>query len=215
MNDAQAQPLAGTCPTCKGEDGHHYMTCDQPSDQVAQVHDERNPAEGNNELPPATPLEVNEAGDMLPGSLVDLNDLDEGQEEGFDEQKLPPTDDELSSNDMLWLIAKTCHEVNRAYCREVMADHSHVPWEETDEALRLSIYDGVVKHFENPELTPEESHVAWCEYKRAEGWVFGNLKDSVAKTHPCLMTYHQLHSHDRAKDHMFKAVCNAMMGGVL
>ncbi len=53
--------------------------------------DERNPSEGNNELPPPV-LEMNEAGDMLPGTLALRNctvcgcDFDiekEGGVEGF------------------------------------------------------------------------------------------------------------------------------------
>jgi len=145
-------------------------------------------------------LEQNEAGDELPGTMAD-------------EQKLPPTDNEIESNEMLWLVAKTCHEVNRAYCAEVTLDHTHLPWEETAPELRASIYDGVVKHFENPELTPEQSHQAWCEYKVAEGWTHGSVKDVEAKTHPCLLPYPQLHAHERAKDSLFAAVCKALFGG--
>jgi hypothetical protein len=133
----------------------------------------------------------------------------------FNEQKVPPTDDDVESNRMLWLVAKTCHEVNRAFCREVLMDHSHLPWEQTPQSLKDSIFSGVLAHFEDPELTPEESHRKWMEYKSAEGWTFGNNKDADAKTHPCMLPYDQLHKHDRAKDHLFASVCKSFFGSEL
>ena len=38
------------------------------------------------------------------------------------------------------------------------------------------------------------------------------MKDEHTKQHPCLLPYHQLHSHHRAKDHLCAAVCKAAFG---
>lgn len=161
----------------------------------AEEYDERNPAEGNNELPPPSlpSLEQNEVGDMLPG-------------------RLPPTVEELAGNDMLWLIAKTCHEVNKAFCAQVCGDFSHKSWNEAPEWQRASVYDGVVNAYENPELTAEGSHSAWMMYKISDGWTHGNMKDETAKTHPNLVPWHQLHVHEQCKDMLFIAICRTMLG---
>lgn len=182
------------CPVCRGTDGHHHLHCPNMGKEKEKPHVND----------PSLPDDHSKLGTEEMESYVDAE---------FDEHKVPPNANDIVSSDFLWLVAKVCHEVNRAYCREVMADHTHLSWEETSPELRASIYDGVVKHFENPDLTPEDSHRAWCEYKVAEGWQFGNRKDVEAKTHPCLLPYDQLHAHDRAKDHLFASVCKSLFGG--
>jgi hypothetical protein len=259
------------CPVCHGVEGKHFPHCPKQP-----ISDERNPAEGNDELPPPA-LEQNEVGDELPGRLDPhskplsqgeiqdhfdkADELFEGkkfedgavvEEEGLkkdmesfadkigisperregisaaademmkpltpEEQlssvKLPPSAQMLVGNELLWLIARTCHEVNRAYCVGVMSDHSHQPWDQSPDWQRESCYEGVLKHYHNPSFTPEDSHRSWMAKKIDEGWVFGNLKDVNAKTHPCLVPYHTLHIHDRTKDAIFSAICKSMLGGV-
>lgn len=127
--------------------------------------------------------------------------------------KRPPTVSELIGNDMVWLIAKLCHEVNRVYCVQVLSDHTHQSWEEAPEEQRHSAYNGVIRALNNPDVTPEEMHESWMAEKEKEGWTFGNRKDADAKTHPCLLPYHQLHANDRAKDHLFLTICRTMLGG--
>lgn len=230
------QRVEEQCSRCLGFHGHHHMGCpeltgadekvttdaptpavDTLSDDIPEnydefgsgVCDERNPAEGNNELPP--PAIEGEGVEFEEGKQAGAEMLSRVDDE-FDEQKTPPTDDDIQSGALLWLVAKVCHEVNRAFCREVLMDHSHLPWYDAPEWQRESAYNGVLMHFEDPDATPEASHISWMEQKRAEGWSYGNVKDVDAKTHPCLLPYHQLHAHDRAKDHLFAAVCKSMFG---
>lgn len=195
------------CPHCFGVDGHHLMNCpDNNADGVRNAEcDERNPAEGNNELPPAA-LEQNEVGDELPGRL-------DTPEEQLTSAKLPPSAEMLVGNELLWLVARTCHEVNRAYCVGVTSDHSHQPWDQAPDWQRESCYEGVLKHYHNPEFTPEDSHRSWMAKKIEDGWSFGNLKDETAKTHPNIVPYHTLHIHERTKDAIFSAICKSMLGG--
>ncbi len=180
------------CPECKGRNGFHSMRCLE-----IQRGEQTTPDEGevavSTEPPEDYPLEQNEVGEMLPG-------------------RLPPTAEEFMSNDMMWLIAKCCHEVNRAYCSSI-GDHSHLPWEATPPELRASVYSGVEYHRDNSGVSPEESHARWMKYKLAEGWVFGNVKDVDAKTHPNLIAFHQLHKQERAKDSIFTAICDTFFGG--
>jgi len=180
------------CPHCFGVDGHHLMNCpDNNADNVRNAEcDERNPAEGNDEIPPPTP------------------------EEQLSHAKLPPSPEMLVGNELLWLIARTCHEVNRAYCVGVTSDHSHRPWDEAPSWQRESCYEGVLKHYENPEFTAEDSHRSWMAKKIEEGWVFGNMKNETERTHPNLVPYHTLHIHERTKDEVFSAICKSMLGGM-
>lgn len=141
-----------------------------------------------------TPLEQNEHGEMLPG-------------------RLPPTAQELIGNDMLWLIAKLCHELNKAFCAQVCGDYSHKHWDEAPEAQRKSCYEGVMVVYENPDIDPKGLHDAWMTHKVAEGWVHGNMKSEEAKTHPNLIPWHQLHVHEQMKDILFLTTCNVMLGG--
>lgn len=105
---------------------------------------------------------------------------------------------------MIELIAKLCHELNRAYCIGI-GDDSQVPWHEADEWQRESAIDGVEYFMENPDATPESMHAKWCEDKVGEGWTFGEVKDAVAKTHPCLVPYSELPEHQKVKDFIFIA----------
>ena len=216
----QITPNDDLCPSCDGRDGHHFMACEfLASDGVDDVD------LGIDDGLPTRDLDCGlmskQSAERTDESFADKIGIPEERRAGIDaetarmaaEIALPPTADDIASVELLWLVAKTCHEVNRAFCREILADHSHLPWDESPAWQRQSCYDGVVKHFENPEMTPEDSHQSWCDYKTAEGWVHGNRKDEAAKTHPSLLPYHMLHAHDRAKDHLFAAVCKSMFGG--
>lgn len=106
-------------------------------------------------------------------------------------------------------IARVCHEANRAYC-EAIGDYSQKPWELAEQWQRDSALDGVRAMLEGRAKTPEEQHVAWCEAKVAEGWRFGHVKNPEAKTHPCLVPYHDLSVEQQRKDHLFRAVVEAL-----
>lgn len=107
-------------------------------------------------------------------------------------------------------IAALCHEVNRAYCASI-GDHSHPAWVVAPDWQKDSIVNGVRFHMEN-EATPAMSHESWLRQKMAEGWVYGEVKDPVAKTHPCVVPYDQLPQEQRSKDYLFKAVCAFFKG---
>jgi hypothetical protein len=102
-------------------------------------------------------------------------------------------------------IARVCHEVNRAYCA-ALGDTSHLSWEETTIELRESAIRGVTAHLQDSTLTPEQSHQLWLKQKEADGWVYGEKKDPVAKTHPCIKPYAELPQEQRVKDWLFKGV---------
>jgi hypothetical protein len=103
-------------------------------------------------------------------------------------------------------VAALCHEVNRAYCTS-LGDTSQPAWADAPDWQKDSAMNGVRFHMEN-ETTPADSHVNWLAQKVADGWVYGEVKDPIAKTHPCMVAYELLPQEQRAKDYLFKAVCD-------
>jgi len=106
-------------------------------------------------------------------------------------------------------IAQICHEANRAYCL-TLGDSSQVAWEDAPEWQKQSAMNGVRLHLFNPDLPPSASHEAWMKEKLADGWRYGAVKDAEAKTHPCIVPWHELPDDQRRKDVLFAAIVEAM-----
>lgn len=113
--------------------------------------------------------------------------------------------------DTVQLVAKVCHEVNRAYCKSI-GDNTQPSWEDAPEWQKKSAADGVIHAMSNPGVTPKMSHENWLKTKKAEGWVYGPVKDLDKKAHPCMVPYNELPKEQQTKDDLFLAVVSAMMG---
>ena len=100
-------------------------------------------------------------------------------------------------------IARTCHEVNRVYC-ESNHDYSQVAWDEAPDWQKESAAKGVTAALSG--VSDEELHALWCDEKHQAGWVYGDVKDADAKTHPCLVPYADLPAFQKVKDTLFRAV---------
>ena len=107
-------------------------------------------------------------------------------------------------------IARVTHEANRAVQVETGDPAVSPHWDDAPQWQRDSATEGVEKALDG--ATPEELHEAWCEFKRNDGWVYGDVKDADAKTHPCLVPYAELPADQRAKDTLFQAVVQALGG---
>lgn len=110
---------------------------------------------------------------------------------------------------ILGLAAKTAHELNRAYCLS-LGDDTQPAWEDAPDWQRESAQIGVEMHLANPDATPEQSHESWLKQKVADGWVYGEVKDAEAKTHPCCVPYAELPAEQKAKDYIFRAAVHAV-----
>ena len=77
-------------------------------------------------------------------------------------------------------------------------DYNTIP---TDDQME-SLADAVRAVVNNPDMTPEENHENWMRMKTEQGWVYGPVKDAVAKTHPDLIPYDELPEVERKKDDM-------------
>ena len=111
-------------------------------------------------------------------------------------------------------VATITHEINRAYC-VLIGDSSQVTWADAPDWQRRSAIAGVRFHLQNPDATPEDSHKSWLEQKKADGWVYGVVKDATLKTHPCMVNYDALPVTQRAKDYIFSAVVAAYRNDIV
>jgi hypothetical protein len=106
-------------------------------------------------------------------------------------------------------IAIICHESNRAYCAAI-GDNSQLPWGEAPEWQRDSAINGVKFVQENPDAPDSASHDNWMRQKEEEGWVYGEVKDPEAKTHPCMVPFDELPPEQQAKDSLFRSIVKAL-----
>lgn len=108
------------------------------------------------------------------------------------------------------VIAEVCHEANRVVQRH-LGEPVNPPWAEADDGLRRSAADGVENALAG--ASPRESHENWLRFKEADGWVFGEVKDFEAKTHPCFVAYDDLPPEQRVKDALFVSTVRALSAG--
>lgn len=105
-------------------------------------------------------------------------------------------------------IARICHEANAALC-QAFGDNSQLHWPEAPQWQRDSAVAGVEFHIANPDASASASHDAWSADKRANGWIYGAVKDAALKTHPCLVDFTALPPDQQAKDFVFRAIVHA------
>lgn len=99
-------------------------------------------------------------------------------------------------------IAEICHEVNRGLCL-ALGDTSQPRWADAPDWQKESARAGVVAIMTHDVTRPEDSHISWFTHKRSEGWVYGEKKDPVAKTHPCMVAFEKLPPEQQLKDYLF------------
>lgn len=107
-------------------------------------------------------------------------------------------------------IAAICHEANASLCA-AYGDFSQAGWGQAPAWQRESAVAGVTFAAANPDAPTSAQHDSWMAAKDADGWEYGPVKDAEAKTHPCMVPYEQLPAEQQAKDHLFKAICKALL----
>ena len=112
---------------------------------------------------------------------------------------------QTTQGEAILMAAQVAHEANRAWC-EVTGDLSQPTWDDAPEWQRESAQQGVEYLLENPLHNPIDSHANWMAHKVTQGWVWGPVKDAEAKTHPCMVEYHELPHDQKVKDSIFHGV---------
>ncbi len=110
------------------------------------------------------------------------------------------------------LCAIACHEANRAYCLSI-GDDSQKPWEQAPGWQQQSAVTGVHFVYNNPDAPASANHDSWMAEKVADGWVYGEVKDPIAKTHHCIVPFEQLPPQQQFKDVLFRAICQSFFIG--
>lgn len=111
------------------------------------------------------------------------------------------------TSDQILLIARICYDAIRRLQIE-NGDPVSPRLEDAEDYRIESMVSGV--KFALRGGTPEEQHQEWCRARRTEGWTWGEVKDDLAKTHPCLVPYDQLPASQRVKDALFAGIVQAM-----
>lgn len=109
-------------------------------------------------------------------------------------------------------IAQVCHEANRAL-QTVDPDVTipvSPPWDLEKGETKESAIQGVQAILDNPDLTAEQSHEQWVEFKVSHGWTLGPVKDEAKKEHPLLVPYSELPEKQQVKDALFGAIVRAL-----
>jgi len=107
------------------------------------------------------------------------------------------------------LIAKVVHAVNASYCLS-QGDDSQKVWDEAPEWQKESAIKGVEFVLDNQDAPESAIHDSWLAQKISDGWIYGEEKDEVAKTHPCILPFEELPIEQKAKDYIFKATVKAV-----
>lgn len=107
-------------------------------------------------------------------------------------------------------IAHVIHEANRAV-QMINDEEVSPPWEDAPAWMQQSTFEGVIAAQEG--MTPAQLHENWMVTRTADGWIYGEVKDSDAKTHPCLVPYDELPLNQRIKDHLFHGIVSVLSSG--
>lgn len=106
-------------------------------------------------------------------------------------------------------IAVVCHQANMAWC-QCYGDLSQKDWAQAEPWQRDSAIKGVEYALANPDAPDSAQHDAWMADKIKDGWVYGEVKDATAKTHPCIVPFELLPPMQQAKDKLFRAIVSAL-----
>lgn len=106
-------------------------------------------------------------------------------------------------------IAMVCHQANKAWC-EANGDTSQKDWDEAEQWQRDSAIKGVQFSLDNPWAGCDAQHKAWMREKVDAGWVYGEVKNAEAKTHPCIVSFDHLPQFQQKKDALFCSIVDAL-----
>lgn len=112
---------------------------------------------------------------------------------------------ENSTDKDIHIIAEVCHNAVRAWIQH-HGDPTYPTWLLSPGYMKQANIQSVRFIIDNPDSTLQEIHDNWCTNKAKHGWKYGEVKNSVRKTHPCLVPYEDLPLKEKAKNSLFKGI---------
>lgn len=107
-------------------------------------------------------------------------------------------------------IAVVVHAAIKAW-NEAHGDFSLKDWNEAEQWQRDSTFQMIDDILLHQQPDAEQVHNLWMQKKLADGWVYGEIKSSEKKTHPCLVPFSQLSDFERKKDSLVKAIVSSLI----
>ena len=82
------------------------------------------------------------------------------------------------------------------------------PWDSREEPFKAQFRDVIAMMVSGDRKnSPEELHNDWWQAYIDMGWVYGPVRDTVAKTHPDMVPYDDLGKEEQDKDAVFVHLC--------
>lgn len=100
------------------------------------------------------------------------------------------------------------YEVARLQAAAVNAPIVPEPWAMREQPFKDQFIP-VIERQCGPDrkTSPEELHNDWWKAYIDMGWVYGPVRDPIAKTHPDMVPYDELGREEKDKDAVFHALC--------
>ena len=104
--------------------------------------------------------------------------------------------------------AKFVYEATRLVAIAANAPAIPKPWSQRESEFRAQFLD-VIEHQtgDRRSASPAQLHQAWVQAYREMGWVHGETRDPVKRTHPDMVPYQELGQLEQDKDAVFIALC--------
>jgi len=110
------------------------------------------------------------------------------------------------------ILARACHAAWYAYTVLGLQENGEMwpdapEWQKDSIRKAIDFWDDCLKRSDQVGLLEEKilrlaplSHENWMKDKAADGWVYGEVKDSEKKTHHCMVPYGDLPESQQIKD---------------
>lgn len=106
-------------------------------------------------------------------------------------------------------IAQVVHDAIRAWSA-VHGQHTIPRWADAPDWMQASTLRSVAFVLDNPDASAGDQHRQWMAQRLADGWVFGEVRDEDAKTHPMLIPFEDLPDFEIKKDLLVAAIVKAL-----
>lgn len=106
--------------------------------------------------------------------------------------------DKVSFIALVRYLGWVCYQMGAGLPIHNNTDGLYPPSEDRLESLKI----GTEWALSNPSATAEDNHKCWMETKLKQGWKYGEVLDTVLKTHPDIVDYHNLTEVEKRKDDM-------------